>query len=156
MFVNSEDVRSTDTDPATRSVDGTDDVLVRGVSAGLGTGSGAVRLIKKFDHLDQVTEGDITVNKMTMPDMVPAMKRAGAIITDEGGMTSHASIVSCEMGSDNVELIVPLVTDAEDIERTKRLIEQGISSISTTIDAIRDVQHEVKCVEQSLLFDSVR
>jgi pyruvate,water dikinase len=79
-------------------VGGADDVLVRGVSASPGTGSGAVRIIKKLDHLDQVTEGDIIVSKMTMPDMVPAMKRAGAIVTDEGGMTSHASIVSREMG----------------------------------------------------------
>ena len=75
-----------------------DDVLVRGVSASPGTGSGEVRVVKKLDHLDQVTDGDIIVSKMTMPDMVPAMKRASAIITDEGGMTSHASIVSREMG----------------------------------------------------------
>ena len=78
----------------------TDDheVLVTGVSASPGIGSGAVRIVRKLDHLDQVTDGDIIVSKMTMPDMVPAMKRASAIITDEGGMTSHASIVSREMG----------------------------------------------------------
>ncbi|MEA1932745.1 MAG: phosphoenolpyruvate synthase [Euryarchaeota archaeon] len=75
-----------------------DDVLVRGVSASPGTGTGAVRIVRKLDHLDQVTDGDVIVSKMTMPDMVPAMKRAGAIVTDEGGMTSHASIVSREMG----------------------------------------------------------
>ena len=75
-----------------------DDVLVQGVSASPGVGSGAVRIVRKLDHLDQVTDGDIIVSKMTMPDMVPAMKRAGAIVTDEGGMTSHASIVSREMG----------------------------------------------------------
>ena len=80
------------------SADEDGDVLVTGVSASPGTGSGAVRIVKKLDHLDQVTEGDIIVSKMTMPDMVPAMKRAAAIITDEGGMTSHASIVSREMG----------------------------------------------------------
>jgi pyruvate,water dikinase len=95
------EVESTDTDLDSGSVNGVggaDDVLVRGVSASPGTGSGAVRIIKKLDHLDQVTGGDIIVSKMTMPDMVPAMKRAGAIVTDEGGMTSHASIVSREMG----------------------------------------------------------
>jgi pyruvate,water dikinase len=93
------------TDPSTDSegksdddTEGTDEILVRGVSASPGTGSGTVRIIKKLDHLDQVTKGDIIVSKMTMPDMVPAMKRAGAIVTDEGGMTSHASIVSREMG----------------------------------------------------------
>jgi len=82
----------------TESDDEDGDVLVRGVSASPGTGSGAARIVRKLDHLDQVTEGDIIVSKMTMPDMVPAMKRAAAIVTDEGGMTSHASIVSREMG----------------------------------------------------------
>ncbi|MDD2638371.1 MAG: PEP-utilizing enzyme, partial [Methanothrix sp.] len=42
--------------------------------------------------------GDIMVTVMTTPDMVPAMKRAGAIVTDEGGMTCHAAIVSRELG----------------------------------------------------------
>jgi pyruvate,water dikinase len=105
------------------SDDGVDDVLVRGVSASPGTGSGAVRIIKKLDHLDQVTEGDIIVSKMTMPDMVPAMKGAGAIVTDEGGMTSHASIVSREMG-------VPAVVGTRD---ATQVIETGRPSPSTVI-----------------------
>jgi pyruvate,water dikinase len=92
-----------------------DEILVRGVSASPGTGSGAVRIIKKLDHLDQVTDGDIIVSKMTMPDMVPAMKRAGAIVTDEGGMTSHASIVSREMG-------VPAVVGTQD---ATQVLENG-------------------------------
>ncbi|MFD1643159.1 phosphoenolpyruvate synthase [Halohasta litorea] len=75
-----------------------DGVLVRGVSASPGTASGEVRLITKLDHLDQVTEGDVLVSTMTTPDMVPAMQRAAAIVTDEGGMTSHSAIVSREMG----------------------------------------------------------
>ena len=75
-----------------------DELLVRGVSASPGTATGAVRIVRKLDHLDQVTDGDVLVSEMTMPDMVPAMKRAAAIVTDEGGMTSHASIVSREMG----------------------------------------------------------
>ncbi len=102
---------STAPERAKSSTDGAADTLVRGVSASPGTGSGAVRIVKKLDHLDQVTEGDIIVSKMTMPDMVPAMKRASAIITDEGGMTSHASIVSREMG-------VPAVVGTQDATQT--------------------------------------
>jgi len=82
------------------SEDGDDgeDHLLSGLGASPGTVSGAVRIVTKLDHLDQVAEGDVIVTEMTMPDMVPAMKRAAAIVTDEGGMTSHAAIVSRELG----------------------------------------------------------
>jgi pyruvate,water dikinase len=74
------------------------EVVVRGLGASPGIVSGAVRIVTKLDHLDQVADGDIIVTEMTTPDMVPAMKRAAGIVTDEGGMTSHASIVSRELG----------------------------------------------------------
>ncbi|QZX99708.1 phosphoenolpyruvate synthase [Halobaculum rubrum] len=80
------------------SGDDDDDVLFRGLGASPGIVSGEVRIVTKLDHLDQVAEGDIIVTEMTMPDMVPAMKRAVGIVTDEGGMTSHAAIVSRELG----------------------------------------------------------
>ncbi|MFB6103075.1 MAG: phosphoenolpyruvate synthase [Haloplanus sp.] len=75
-----------------------DEHLLSGLGASPGTAAGAVRIVTKLDHLDQVSEGDVIVTEMTMPDMVPAMKRAAAIVTDEGGMTSHAAIVSRELG----------------------------------------------------------
>ena len=74
------------------------DVLVRGLGASPGIVSGEVRIVQTLDQLDKVGDGDILVTEMTMPDMVPAMKRAAGIITDEGGMTSHAAIVSRELG----------------------------------------------------------
>ena len=75
-----------------------DEVLVRGLGASPGKASGPVRVVRQLDELDKVGSGDIIVTEMTTPDMVPAMKRAGAIVTDEGGMTSHAAIVSRELG----------------------------------------------------------
>ncbi|QKY15896.1 phosphoenolpyruvate synthase [Halorubrum sp. CBA1229] len=75
-----------------------EDVLADGLGASPGVVSGAVRIVHKLDHLDQVQEGDVMVTEMTMPDMVPAMKRAAGIVTDEGGMTSHAAIISRELG----------------------------------------------------------
>jgi pyruvate,water dikinase len=72
--------------------------LVSGLGASPGKATGIVRIIEKLDQLDKVGEGDVIVTKMTTPDMVPAMKRAGGIVTDEGGMTSHAAIVSRELG----------------------------------------------------------
>jgi len=78
--------------------EGDDGYLLSGLGASPGTTSGAIRIVTKLDHLDQVSQGDVIVTEMTMPDMVPAMKRAAAIVTDEGGMTSHAAIVSRELG----------------------------------------------------------
>ncbi len=75
-----------------------DEILLRGLGASPGLASGAVRIVDKLDQLDKVAAGDIIVTEMTTPDMVPAMKRAAGIVTDEGGMTSHASIVSRELG----------------------------------------------------------
>ncbi|WP_247731638.1 phosphoenolpyruvate synthase [Halovivax limisalsi] len=74
------------------------DLLVDGLGSSPGRVSGPARLITKLDDLDKVREGDIIVTEMTTPDMVPAMKRAAGIVTDEGGMTSHAAIVSRELG----------------------------------------------------------
>jgi pyruvate,water dikinase len=88
---------ATESDESDEADEG-EDHLLSGLGASPGTASGAVRIVTKLDHLDQVGEGDVIVTEMTMPDMVPAMKRAAAIVTDEGGMTSHAAIVSRELG----------------------------------------------------------
>ncbi|MFB6131899.1 MAG: phosphoenolpyruvate synthase [Halanaeroarchaeum sp.] len=77
---------------------GNGEELLSGLGASPGIASGAVRTVGKLDQLDKVGEGDIIVTEMTTPDMVPAMKRAAGIVTDEGGMTSHAAIVSRELG----------------------------------------------------------
>ncbi|MCF0225853.1 MAG: phosphoenolpyruvate synthase [Methanobrevibacter sp.] len=78
------------------SVDG--EVIVRGLGASPGVASGLVKIIRDIDELDKVEDGDIMVTTMTTPDMVPAMRRAAGIITDEGGVTCHASIISRELG----------------------------------------------------------
>ncbi len=82
-------------------------ILVDGLGAGPGTATGDVRIVHKLDQLDKVESGDVIVTEMTTPDMVPAMKRAAGLVTDEGGMTSHAAIVSRELG-------VPAVVGATD------------------------------------------
>lgn len=73
-------------------------ILLKGETASRGSASGKVRIVLKKEDLVKVQKGDILVAKMTTPDYVPAMQKAVAIITDEGGMTSHAAIVSREMG----------------------------------------------------------
>ncbi|MFW5914272.1 MAG: phosphoenolpyruvate synthase, partial [Thermoplasmatota archaeon] len=74
------------------------EALVRGLAASPGKASGRVRILEDSDSLDVVKEGNILVTSMTSPDMVPAMTRASAIITDEGGMTCHAAIFARELG----------------------------------------------------------
>ena len=73
-------------------------VITKGLGASPGMAAGSVKIIKTTDELDKVQEGDILVTVMTTPDMVPAMKRTNGIITDEGGVTCHAAIVSRELG----------------------------------------------------------
>jgi pyruvate,water dikinase len=73
-------------------------VITKGLGASPGMAAGTVKTINDTDELDKVQEGDILVTVMTTPDMVPAMKRANGIITDEGGVTCHAAIVSRELG----------------------------------------------------------
>ncbi|MCL2687966.1 MAG: phosphoenolpyruvate synthase [Methanobrevibacter sp.] len=74
------------------------EVIVKGLGASPGMASGAVKIIHKIDELDKIKDGDMMVTAMTTPDMVPAMKRSSGIITDEGGITCHAAIISRELG----------------------------------------------------------
>jgi pyruvate,water dikinase len=73
-------------------------VLLSGVAASPGIASGPVKIIHDASQIDQVKDGDILVTEMTTPDFVPAMKRTVAIVTDRGGRTAHAAIVSRELG----------------------------------------------------------
>ena len=72
-------------------------VLV-GTPASPGIGSGPVKILKSPKEIGKVAKGDVLVAPMTSPDYVPAMKKANAIVTDQGGQTSHAAIVSRELG----------------------------------------------------------
>ena len=73
-------------------------LLVRGLSIGDAVVAGRVCLIESAADIDRFVDGSILVTKTTDPDWVPIMKRAVGIITDHGGRTSHAAIVSRELG----------------------------------------------------------
>lgn len=79
-----------------REIHGT--VLLSGMGASPGISSGPVKIVHDMSELEKVKKGDVMVTIMTNPDMVVSMQRASGIITDEGGVTSHAAIVSREMG----------------------------------------------------------
>lgn len=72
--------------------------ILHGVGASPGVKSGVARVLRGPDEGDRLREGDILFAPMTTPDWVPFLRRAAAIVTDSGGITSHAAIVSRELG----------------------------------------------------------
>ncbi len=103
--------------------------LLTGSRASPGIAWGPVKLIYDIKEISKVYEGDILVTMMTTPDFVPAMKKAAAIVTDEGGATCHAAIVSRELG-------IPCVVGTR--EATKKLKEGQI----ITVDAKRGIVYD--------------
>lgn len=73
-------------------------LLLKGDPASPGIATGPAKVIANARDIDKVVTGDVLVTVQTNPDFVPAMKRAVAIVTERGGRTSHAAIVSRELG----------------------------------------------------------
>lgn len=72
--------------------------LLQGVSASAGKAKGKVKIILDLSEIGKMREGNILVTEMTNPLFVPAMEKANAVVTDVGGVTCHAAIVSRELG----------------------------------------------------------
>ncbi len=105
-------------------------VIVKGLPASPGNVAGKVHVILDPSRIDEFKEGEILVTEMTAPDWVPAMKKAKAIVTDSGGMTCHASIVSRELG-------IPCIVG------TKSRGEAATTTIQDGIDVTVDATHGV-------------
>ena len=120
------------------------DVLLTGLGASPGISSGRVKIIKSMNDLSKVKEGDVLVTKMTNPDMVVTMQRSSAIVTDEGGATAHAAIVSREMG-------IPAVVGTEDA--TTKLKDGDIVTVDGTKGKVHEGSPEggIKAVKKEVL-----
>ncbi|MCD6015356.1 MAG: phosphoenolpyruvate synthase [Solirubrobacterales bacterium] len=105
------------------------EILLRGLGAAPGAGSGRARIVSELAAADGLGEGDILVTHMTAPDWVPLMRRSSAIVTDSGGMTCHAAIVSRELG-------IPCVVGTA--EATTKLRDGEL----VTVDAAQGVVRE--------------
>ena len=103
--------------------------LARGLAASPGIAKGPVVFVRTLEELDKVKAGDIMVTAMTNPDMVPGMKRAAAVVTDEGGRTCHAAIVSRELG-------IPCIVGTKD---GSEKLKEGET---VTVDATRGVVYK--------------
>ncbi len=106
-------------------------VLVKGIPASPGVGSGKVKIILGPEDFGKFEKGDVLVTTMTNPDMEPLMAKASAIVTDEGGLTSHAAIVARELG-------VPCVVGTGN---ATKVLKEGML---VTVDATHGVVYEGK------------
>lgn len=97
------------------------DILATGASVGSKIGVGNASKIMSIKDIAKFEAGDVLVTEMTDPDWVPIMKRAGAIVTDKGGRTCHAAIVSRELG-------IPCVVGTEDA--TKKIADKAPITVS--------------------------
>ena len=79
-------------------MNGTSEVLLKGVAVGEKISSDKVRVLKDISEFKKFNEGEILVTSMTTPDWEPIMKKSSGIITDKGGRTCHAAIVARELG----------------------------------------------------------
>jgi pyruvate,water dikinase len=104
-------------------------VLVKGLGAAPGMASGRVHVIGSREDAAELVDGEVLVTHMTAPDWVPLMRKAAAIVTDSGGMTCHAAIVSRELG-------IPCVVGT--VDATRALSDGDL----VTVDAGRGVLTE--------------
>lgn len=96
------------------------EVIARGSPASPGIATGSVKIIRTAKEIYKVKTGDVLVASETNPDYVPAMKKAVAIVTEHGGRTSHAAIVSRELG-------IPAVVGAEKV--TEKLKDGSVITV---------------------------
>lgn len=106
-------------------------VLLHGLAASPGVASGTVRVLLSPADAGRIQDGEVLVTTVTSPDWVPIMRRAAAIVTDEGGMTSHAAIVSRELG-------IPCIVGTREATRVLR------DGVVVTVDAREGVVMEGK------------
>jgi len=110
-------------------------ILTKGIPASPGIAVGKARVLLDLKDAKNFQQGEILVTKMTDPDWVPIMKMASAIVTDEGGRTSHAAIVSRELG-------IPAVVGTGN---ATKVIQDGQE---ITVDATRGIIYEGKVVQE--------
>jgi len=120
------------------------DEIISGLGASPGVAVGKVKIIENLEDLDKIKEGDILVTGMTNPDMVVAMQRSSGIVTDEGGMTAHAAIVSREMG---IPCIVGTEKATEVLEDGQEITVDGNSGKVFRGKVAEETKKEIKPVE---------
>lgn len=109
-IVQTRPVTTTETKVKKTTVALGSEILCKGDPASPGVATGVVKILTSAKEINKIQKGDILVAEQTNPDYVPAMKKASAIITERGGRTSHAAIVSRELG-------IPAVVGTQNVRK---------------------------------------
>ncbi len=104
-----------------------EEIFLKGIAASPGIASGPVKIISSTEDAGKIVKGDVLVAEMTSPDLVPTMSKCVAIVTEKGGTTSHAAIVSREMG-------IPCIVGTKDA--TQKLKDGSIVTVDGTSGVI--------------------
>lgn len=121
--------------------------LLTGLSVGSGAVAGRVSIIESAGDIGRFVDGSVLVTGTTDPDWVPVMKRAAAIVTDHGGRTSHAAIISRELGLPAIVgcgNATGVLHDQQDVTVScaggeQGVVTEGLSHISVTEDTLADL-----------------
>ncbi len=108
-------------------------VVVKGLPASPGLAAGKAHVVPSVTEINKFKQGEILVTEMTAPDWVPAMRKAEAIVTNSGGMTCHAAIVSRELG-------IPCIVGTASKGRPATQAITNLSEI--TVDAVNGVVYQ--------------
>lgn len=123
-------------------------LLVRGDPASPGIASGPVKILRSAREIHTLSSGDVLVAEQTNPDFVPAMRKAVAIVTERGGRTSHAAIVSRELG-------IPAIVGAA--EALTKLTNRLVITVNGSLGEVyRGGYHKPKSETLSITKESVR
>jgi pyruvate, water dikinase len=140
-IVQSRPITTLDEVPPEGEVEEPGTVLVSGLAAAPGIGSGPVRILRSPAEGATLVKGEILVATMTNPDWVPTMRRAGALVTDGGGVTCHAAIVGRELhlptivGTRNATTVL---RDGETVtvDGAKGVVRAGAAAPTTAATAV--------------------
>ena len=102
---------------------------MKGVCACHGSATGIIKIVNVPEEMGKMNQGDIMISHTTFPSLVPAMKKAAAIVTEDGGVTCHAAIVSRELGTPCVTGIKGLTKILKDGDRVKVDADKGIVTV---------------------------
>ncbi|MFZ1156122.1 MAG: phosphoenolpyruvate synthase [Solirubrobacteraceae bacterium] len=115
-------------------------VLLRGLGGAPGSSSGATRVLTSLADASSFGDGEVLVTHMTSPDWLPLLRRAAGVVTDSGGMTCHAAIVSRELG-------IPCVVGTG--EATSRLRDGEIVTVDATRGLVLEGERASEPARQS-------
>ena len=115
-----------------------------GVCASVGRCVGKAKIVKSAMHITKVEKGDILIAPMTSPDYVMGMKKAGAIVTDEGGLTCHAAIISRE-------LKIPCIVGTKNA--TKMFKDGDLIEVNANHGSVRKLEGENSNNIKLIIFD---